>query len=72
VVLRIRDDGRGFDPQVIPAGHMGLGIMAERAHKIGGDLQIQSQPGRGAEVIATWPGSPAEAAQLPAIGTKHD
>ena len=55
LVLRIRDDGRGFDPQVIPAGHMGLSIMAERANKLGADLQIQSQPGRGAEVIATWP-----------------
>ena len=55
VALHIRDDGRGFDPQVIPAGHMGISIMAERARKIGADLQIQSQPGRGAEVIATWP-----------------
>ena len=55
VALHIRDDGRGFDPQVIPAGHMGISIMAERAQKIGADLQIQSQPGRGAEVSATWP-----------------
>ena len=55
VALHIRDDGRGFDPQVIPAGHMGISIMAERARKIGADLQIQSQPGRGTEVIATWP-----------------
>ena len=36
VTLHIRDDGRGFDPQVIPAGHMGISIMAERAQKIGG------------------------------------
>ena len=54
VELQIRDDGRGFDPQVIPAGHMGIGIMAERAKKIGGDLQIQSQPGRGADVSLVW------------------
>jgi len=59
VTLRIRDDGRGFDPQVIPAGHMGISIMAERAQKIGADMQIQSQPNRGAEVSVTWPGSPA-------------
>jgi len=57
VVLRIRDDGRGFDPQVVPAGHMGLSIMAERASKIGADLQIQSQPGRGAAVSIAWPAS---------------
>ena len=55
VALHIRDDGRGFDPQAIPAGHMGISIMAERAQKIGADLQIQSQPGRGTEVSVTWP-----------------
>jgi signal transduction histidine kinase len=55
VLLHIRDDGRGFDPQVIPAGHMGISIMTERAQKIGADLQIQSQPGRGTEVSLTWP-----------------
>jgi signal transduction histidine kinase len=55
VALHIRDDGRGFDPQVIPAGHMGISIMAERAQKIGADFHIHSQPGRGTEVIATWP-----------------
>ena len=55
VALHIRDDGRGFDPQAIPAGHMGISIMAERAQKIGADVQIQSQPGRGTEVSVTWP-----------------
>ena len=55
VELHIRDDGRGFDPQLIPDGHLGISIMAERAKKIGGDLQIQSTPGRGAEVSLTWP-----------------
>ena len=69
VALRIRDDGRGFDPQVIPAGHMGISIMAERAQKIGADLQIQSQPNRGAEVSVTWPGSPAGSpAGSPTVG----
>ena len=55
VELHIRDDGRGFDPQLIPDGHLGISIMAERAKKIGGDLQIQSTPGRGTEVSLTWP-----------------
>ena len=54
VELHIRDDGRGFDPQLIPDGHLGISIMAERAKKIGGDLQIQSKPGRGTEVSLTW------------------
>ena len=64
VTLHIRDDGRGFDPQAIPAGHMGISIMAERAQKIGGSLQIQSQPGRGTEVSVTWP--------APTGRTNHD
>ena len=60
VVLQIRDDGRGFDPQIIPDGHMGLSIMAERAHKIGGELRIQSEPGRGTEICMTWQASTGE------------
>ncbi|MBE2238252.1 MAG: PAS domain S-box protein [Caldilineaceae bacterium] len=54
LTLRIRDNGRGFDPQAIPAGHIGLSIMAERVEKIGGNLQIQSAPGRGATILVTW------------------
>jgi signal transduction histidine kinase len=54
VELRIRDDGRGFDPQAVSAGRMGLHIMLERAAKIGGDMQVQSQPGRGTEISVTW------------------
>ena len=57
VEIHIRDDGRGFDPQAIPAGHMGISIMLERAKKIGGDIQIQSHPGRGTEISIMWPGS---------------
>ncbi len=55
ILLHIRDDGRGFDPQNIPAGHLGLSIMAERAKKIGGQLQIHSEPGHGTELTITWP-----------------
>ena len=54
VELCIRDDGRGFDPLLIPAGHMGLRIMAERAQEIGGDFQIRSDPGHGAEIMVIW------------------
>jgi len=31
--------------------------MLERAKKIGGDIQIQSHPGRGTEISIMWPGS---------------
>ncbi len=66
--LHIRDDGRGFDPQVIPAEHMGLKIMAERVQEIGGDLQIHSKPGHGAEVTVTW----TDAETDPQGKTSHD
>lgn len=54
VELRIQDDGRGFDPRDIPAGHMGVSIMLERAAQIGAELQIHSQPGQATEIVVTW------------------
>jgi two-component system nitrate/nitrite sensor histidine kinase NarX len=54
VWLRIRDDGRGFDPSEVPAGHLGLGIMRERAESIGAMFQIESQIGHGTQIEVTW------------------
>ena len=54
VVLQIADDGRGFDPETIPPGHLGIGIMRERAQEIGGRFQIDSKSGEGTIVIVTW------------------
>ena len=50
-VLRVTDDGTGFDDPVArnPNG-MGLRIMRERAGMIGGDLRIDSAPGTGTSV----------------------
>jgi signal transduction histidine kinase len=52
--LSIRDDGRGFDLHSIPPGHMGLGIMHERAASIGAALTIESEPDSGTEVQIVW------------------
>ena len=41
VILRIRDDGRGFDPREISPESLGLGIMRERAAAIGATLKIR-------------------------------
>jgi PAS domain S-box-containing protein len=60
VALHIRDNGRGFDPTLAPAGHYGLSMMEERAKMIGAILTITSQPGQGAEVIIRWRGQAAE------------
>lgn len=50
VTLVIQDDGLGFDTASIPAGHMGISLMRERAVSIGASLNIQSQTGQGTKV----------------------
>lgn len=57
VVLRISDDGRGFDLDLVheEEGHFGLLSMKERAEAVGGTLKIASALGRGAEVEAFVP-----------------
>lgn len=54
VTLTIRDDGRGFDTDQVPATSLGLGIMRERASAIGATLQIDSSPGQGTTVTTMW------------------
>jgi len=57
VTLRIKDDGCGFlhqESQQVDEGHLGILGMTERARKLGGRLDVQSSPGSGTEVIATF------------------
>ena len=53
----VQDDGRGFDPQSLPAdnGHFGLSIMRARAARLGGQLAIHSAAGQGTRVTLAWP-----------------
>ncbi|HOR01217.1 MAG TPA: GAF domain-containing protein [Anaerolineae bacterium] len=53
--LSIADDGCGFDLGAVPADHLGLSIMRERAEAVGASLQIDSTPGRGTRVSVDWP-----------------
>ncbi len=53
--LHIVDDGCGFDPSVIAAGHYGLNMMRERAQGIGARLTVTSVPGEGSEIRIQWP-----------------
>jgi signal transduction histidine kinase/ligand-binding sensor domain-containing protein len=62
VRVRIRDDGRGIDPQHLSAGrahHWGLTNMRERAEQIGSELSLWSEVGAGTEVELRIPGSVA-------------
>ncbi|MBC8503849.1 MAG: hypothetical protein H8D34_03265 [Chloroflexi bacterium] len=48
VILEVQDDGLGFDVrQKEKTDHFGLSGMRERAQLAGGELTINSQPGRG-------------------------
>jgi signal transduction histidine kinase len=55
LVLRVRDDGRGFDAGKSFPGHLGLRSMRERAASVGGSLQVSSAPGQGTEVTIRLP-----------------
>jgi signal transduction histidine kinase len=55
VSLSIHDNGRGFNPADIPHQSLGLGIMRERAQKLGADLTINSQIGEGTTVTVQCP-----------------
>jgi signal transduction histidine kinase len=50
--VRVRDDGRGFDPaRAMANGHFGMAGMRERAASIGARLTVTSAPGRGTDVL---------------------
>jgi len=56
VQLRLRDDGKGFDPATAGqagGGHFGLLDMRERAEKIGARFSLHSRPGSGTEIVIT-------------------
>ncbi|MCD0248145.1 sensor histidine kinase [Xanthomonas melonis] len=64
-VMRIRDDGRGLDPDVLHGhartGHWGLTGMQERAQRIGAKMQLWSRSGSGTEIQIALPARTAYA-----------
>jgi len=57
-VLRVEDDGQGFDPATAKSG-MGLRNLRERAAAAGGRVEIVARPGAGTQVTALLPLAPA-------------
>ena len=58
--MSIEDDGCGFDPAhaaLAGGSHFGLESIRARAEELGGDLRIESAPGRGTLVVVEvpWP-----------------
>lgn len=58
VLLRVADDGSGFDPTAVRrAGrHLGLVSMRDRAGGVGGRLAVKSEPGKGTVIEMEVPG----------------
>lgn len=58
LTLHITDDGCGFDPRQAPGpaqGHFGLQGMKERAKRLGGTLEVRSQPAQGTTILIRIP-----------------
>ena len=69
--FEVQDNGVGFDAAAAPPDsmHVGLGIMRERAQRIGAVVQIASAPGAGTRVCIELPTVSAQQALPAAIPT---
>ena len=58
VAMSVKDNGQGFilsDLEKAPPGYHGLTIIKERAEGLGGNVEITTAPGEGAELKVTLP-----------------
>ena len=55
ISLELSDDGLGFDMRDDFPGHLGLRSMRERASRLGGMLEVETEPGAGTRICAWIP-----------------
>jgi len=55
VVLEVQDDGIGFEPDRSHPGRFGLNGIRQRVHLLGKEIRIDSAPGKGTRIRATFP-----------------
>ena len=56
LVLEVKDDGRGFDPDLeLPESHRGMRNMAARAQRAGAELTVRSEIGSGTIISVRLP-----------------
>ncbi|MDA8455599.1 type IV pili methyl-accepting chemotaxis transducer N-terminal domain-containing protein [Acidovorax sp. GBBC 3334] len=70
--FEVEDDGCGFDPAAVPPDslHVGLGIMRERADRVGAQVRVDATAGRGTQIrieLPIPPASSADAGPTPAV-----
>jgi signal transduction histidine kinase len=53
--VTVQDDGVGFNPARIRKTSLGLLGMRERVWMVGGDIEIDSAPGKGTTVVVRVP-----------------
>ncbi|HET6192339.1 MAG TPA: ATP-binding protein [Trebonia sp.] len=71
VVLDVRDDGRGFQPERAPgtpepSAGFGLVAMRQRIEGARGTLDIEAEPGQGTAISARVPAAPPAPDETPA------
>lgn len=54
-ILKVRDNGKGFDTSRKKLDSFGLVGMKERAFMLGGELSIESSPGKGTQLMVRIP-----------------
>ncbi len=71
VLLRVADDGVGFNPADVrasKAGHLGLAAMRERAEMAGGTIDLHSLPGSGTVLEVSLPIDERETVSTISVG----
>ncbi len=68
LVLRIEDNGIGFDPQALCAEHYGIVGLREQAELIGAELRIDSKPNAGTTLCVSLRLSPIAFNRAPSGG----
>jgi two-component system sensor histidine kinase UhpB len=73
VILEVKDDGVGFhNPNNAGKAGWGLAGMRERAESVGGELHLQSEPGKGTRVEVSIPIQEATLASIKEVVHEHD
>jgi len=62
VALDIQDNGQGFDIETISPKHGGFGLKSlhEQAERLGGELSVESEIGKGCTIAISIPDAVGE------------